>query len=315
NYVFAPNLAFDTFRNIASKFDQNISEKTKMFVRYAYNKRTEQRSTNGILTGPAQDGQLPLWRINHSGVVDWVRTVSPSMVVNVRAGVNQYLGLARSDPGLNFNPAELGFPASFVNQLPNKVFPRLNFVTTASAPSGFGASTGGTTEYQNLGRNSRASETTKGFSLQPNFSWVKRTHNVRGGLDTRMTWYTREVTTNLFVLTFDRRYTQRAFNPAEAPSGNSLASFLLGPQACGFAYVLGDKTVLRGGYGVYYVNVVSISASNGFGVQTPLITSVDGDRTSTFALSNPFSQGIASAPGSSLGLETFLGRNVSFSNP
>src|SRR2546425_1773366 len=45
NYVFAPNLAFDTFRNIASKFDQNISEKNKMFVRYAYNKRTEQRRT------------------------------------------------------------------------------------------------------------------------------------------------------------------------------------------------------------------------------------------------------------------------------
>src|SRR5881397_1526124 len=176
NYVFAPNLAYDTFRNIATKVDQNISERTKLFVRYAYNKRTEQRSTNGILTGPAQDGQLPLWRINHTGVADWVRTASSSLVVNVRAGLNQYLELARSDPGLNFDPAELGFPSSFVNQLPNKVFPRLNFVTT----------TGGTTEYQNLGRNNRNSETTTGVSLQPNFSWVKGTHNVRGGLDMRL---------------------------------------------------------------------------------------------------------------------------------
>src|SRR6267143_2533600 len=129
NYVFAPNLAFDTFRNIATKVDQNVSDKTKLFVRYAYNKRTEQRSTNGILSGPAQDGQLPLWRINHTGVGDWVRTVSSSLVVNVRTGVNQYLELARSDPGLSFNPADLGFPSSFVNQLPNKVFPRLNHVT------------------------------------------------------------------------------------------------------------------------------------------------------------------------------------------
>jgi len=150
NYVFAPNLAYDTFRNLASKVDQNISERSKMFIRYAYNKRTEQRSTNGILSGPAQDGQLPLWRINHTGVADWVRTVSSSLVLNVRAGLNQYLELARSDPGLNFNPADLGLPASLVNQLPNKVFPRLNFVTTASAPSGYGTSTGGTTEYQNL---------------------------------------------------------------------------------------------------------------------------------------------------------------------
>src|SRR5439155_20365826 len=78
---------------------------------------------------------------------------------------------------------------------------------------------------------------------------------------------------------------------------------------------LDAKTVLRGAYGLYYVNVVGISASNGFGIQAPLITSLDADRTSTFALANPFSQGIAQAPGSALGLETFLGRNLSFSNP
>ncbi len=35
---------------------------SKVFVRYAYNKRTEERYTNGITTGPAQDGQLPLER-------------------------------------------------------------------------------------------------------------------------------------------------------------------------------------------------------------------------------------------------------------
>jgi hypothetical protein len=419
NFVFAPNLAFDTFRNLATKVDQNISDRTKMFVRYAYNKRTEQRSTNGILSGPAQDGQLPLWRINHSGVADWVRTLSSSLIVNIRAGLNQYLELARSDPGLNFNTADLGFPASFVNQLPNKVFPRLNFVTTASAPSGFGTSTGGTTEYQNLGRDTRNSETTTGFSLQPNFSWVKGTHNMRGGLDMRLTWYTREINSNLFVLTFDRRFTQRVFNSADALSGNSIASFLLGAPAfgmvdnnfyptfrwnyyapwaqddwkltdhltlnlgvrwdfntpvfekqdrvnygfdtdslnpvssrinqqqfpgyqvrgglgfvdvngnprypyqwdrnniqprIGFAYLLGDKTVVRGGYGLYYVNVVGISASNGFGIQTPLITSLDGDRTSTFPLTSPFAQGISQPPGSSQGLATFLGRSVGFSN-
>jgi hypothetical protein len=88
NFVFAPNLAFDSFRNIATKVDQNITDKTRMYVRYAYNKRTEERYTNGITTGPAQDGQLPLWRINHSGVADWVRTLSSSLVFNVRAGLD-----------------------------------------------------------------------------------------------------------------------------------------------------------------------------------------------------------------------------------
>jgi hypothetical protein len=409
NFVFAPNLAEDAFKNYASKVDQNLTDRTRMFFRYAYNKRTETRHTNGILSGPAQDGQLPLERKNHTGVADWVSTVSPSFVLNVRAGLNQYLELARSDPGLGFNPTELGFPQSLGSQLPNMVFPRINLYTT-----------GTTVEYQPIGRTDRNSETTTVFSLQPNFSWLKGSHSVRGGLDMRLSWYTRTINSNLFRLDFDRRFTQRLYNQNEALSGNALASFLLGAASgggvdnnfyptfrwnyyapwvqddwkltnrltlnlgmrwdfntpvfeekdrvnyafdtttinpvsslinqaqfpgyqvrggptfvnvngapaypyqrdknmiqprVGFAYMLNDRTIMRGGYGVYYINVVGISSSNGFAVQTPPVTSLDGDRTSTYALANPFPQGILQAPGSSLGLATFLGRNPSFSDP
>src|SRR4029077_16108524 len=80
------------------------------------------------------------------------------------------------------------------------------------------------------------------------------------------------------------------------------------------AYLLGEKTVVRGGYGLYYVNVVGFSASNGFAIQTPLITATDGARTSTAPVSTPSSQGIAAAPGAAQGLQTLLGRNISFSN-
>jgi hypothetical protein len=417
NFLFAPNLAADTFKNLATKVDQNLSTKTRMFFRYAYNNRAEHRSTNGVLTGPAQDGQLPLNRVNHTGVADWVRVMNNALVLNVRIGLNQYLELARSDPGLGFNASELGFPQSLIDQLPNKVFPRFNFFTNTTAVYPIA----GTTEYQNLGRNNRNKETTTGFSLQPNFSLAKSSHTMRGGLDMRMTWYTRAIDANLFVLNFDRRFTQRVYNSApEALSGNAIASFLLGaasggavdnnfyptlrwnyyapwfqddwrvtnrltvnlgmrwdlntpvfegdnrlnsgfdttatnpvssrvdlskvpagkllgglgfvtvggkstypyqfdknniqPRA-GFAYTLSDRTILRGGYGLYYLNVVGISASNGFALPTLPITTVDDDRTPTYALSNPFPQGLTPAPGSSRGLETFLGRGLSFSNP
>src|SRR5204862_7322009 len=98
---------------------------------------------------------------------------------------------------------------------------------------GFRRTPTGTTEYQYRGPSSCNSETTTGVRLQPNFSWVKGTHSVRGGLDMRLTWYTREINTTLFVLTFDRRLTQRVFNASEALSGNSIASFLLGAPAFG----------------------------------------------------------------------------------
>ncbi len=413
NFQFAPNLAFDDFHNIATKVDQNISDRTRMFFRYAYNKRTETRFTNGITSGPAQDGQLPLERKNHTGVADWVNTRSSSFVLNVRVGLNRYFELARADPGLGFNPAELGLPQSVVDQLPNQVFPRLNFFSPATT------ATTGTEEYRQLGRQGRNSETTTGLSLQPNFSWLKGQHNVRGGLDMRLTWYTRQVNSNLFVLSFDRRYTQRAFNTPDTLSGNSFASFLLGaPYAgaidanfyptfrwnyyapwvqddwqvtdrltlnlgvrwdlptpvfeeqdrlnfgfdteainpvsaridqqrfpgyqvrgglgfvnvdgnskypyqrdwnnlqprVGFAYQVNDKTIARGGYGIYYVNAVSTATSNGFDAQTAPVTSLNGDRTPTGALASVFGQGILQPPGSSRGLETYLGRNAGFSN-
>ena len=83
----------------------------------------------------------------------------------------------------------------------------------------------------------------------------------------------------------------------------------------GFAYVMNDKTIMRGGYGIYYLNVVGFSSSNGFSIPTVPVTSLDGNRTPTYALSNPFPQGLQQAPGASGGLDTFLGRTLSFSNP
>jgi hypothetical protein len=70
--------------------------------------------------------------------------------------------------------------------------------------------------------------------------------------------------------------------------------------------------VVRGGYGLYYINVVDIGSSDGFAIETPLITSLDSDRTSTFPFANPFAQGVQEAPGTSRGLETLLGRDLSF---
>jgi hypothetical protein len=86
------------------------------------------------------------------------------------------------------------------------------------------------------------------------------------------------------------------------------------PRA-GAAYQLNDKTVLRGGYGKYYLNPTGQSFTNGFSQSTTLIASADGNRTPTYALSNPFPTGIQAPTGSSLGPLTFLGRSPNFSNP
>jgi hypothetical protein len=83
----------------------------------------------------------------------------------------------------------------------------------------------------------------------------------------------------------------------------------------GTAYSLNEKTVLRGGYGKYFLNPTSQGNNAGFSLSTPVISSTDGGRTPTYALPNPWPNGILEPPGSSLGPLTFLGRGPSYSNP
>ena len=69
----------------------------------------------------------------------------------------------------------------------------------------------------------------------------------------------------------------------------------------GMAYSINEKTVLRAGYGKYYLNPTAQSFNNGFSLATPVIASNDGNRTPTYALGNPWPNGIQEPPGSSLG--------------
>ncbi|WP_291987293.1 hypothetical protein [Luteitalea sp.] len=42
-----------------------------------------------------------------------VRTTGSSLVLNIRTGLNQYVEAARTEAGLGFDAAGLGFPASY----------------------------------------------------------------------------------------------------------------------------------------------------------------------------------------------------------
>ncbi|MBO0798279.1 MAG: TonB-dependent receptor, partial [Blastocatellia bacterium] len=85
----------------------------------------------------------------------------------------------------------------------------------------------------------------------------------------------------------------------------------------GFAYLLKDKLVMRGGWGLYYVNPNNDYLQfAGFSRSTPVVTSLDGGFTPIEnLLSNPFPNGISLPTGSSLGADTFVGNGFSYVNP
>ncbi len=83
----------------------------------------------------------------------------------------------------------------------------------------------------------------------------------------------------------------------------------------GFAYTLTPKTVIRGGYGIFWLaNNLAITNGNGnnpaYSVSTPFLSSIDGGVTPTDRLSNPFPHGFLEPPGSTAGADTLIGQGI-----
>jgi Carboxypeptidase regulatory-like domain/TonB-dependent Receptor Plug Domain len=390
----------DLFWNWVGKVDHNFSANDRAYFRWGENERNEVRNTTAIRSGPAQNGQLPLWRANRALVGDWVHIFGADTVFNLRASYTYFLEWSYSQDSLGFDATEF-WPASLVQQFPSKqvggIFPVINM-----------------DDYVALSRGS-APNRNRNYTIQPNISTTRGAHTIRSGLDVRWTNVFNENYNNSGAnISFTRAFTRSTLNSTSVLEGNSFASFLLGAPSSGSvdvnpkphyewlyvapwiqddwrvnakltlnlgfrwdvngsvkeaenllnyvfdptianpvsarvgqqvmggltfagvdgapdrpwkldrnnyqfrvgtAYSMNEKTVLRAGWGKYFLNPTAQGFNNGFSQSTTLIASNDGGRTPTYALANPFPTGIQAPSGSSLGPLTFLGRGPSFSNP
>jgi hypothetical protein len=86
----------------------------------------------------------------------------------------------------------------------------------------------------------------------------------------------------------------------------------------GFAYTVNEKTVLRGGYGIFFdqLGLTRLQVNQtGFNRATVLVPSIDNGETFIGTLANPFPNGIDQPLGAGLGLMTNVGQSVNFFNP
>jgi hypothetical protein len=101
-------------------------------------------------------------------------------------------------------------------------------------------------------------------------------------------------------------------NPTQTGSPKAVK---LSPRI-GFAYSLNDKTVLRGGYGIYWApSFFSFQNTVGYSQTTSIITSSDGNYTPAATLSNPYPNGLVQPTGNALGGLSGVGQALTVFSP
>ena len=216
NNLNIPNNYFNWhFHNLLGRFDFDIGDKYKFFVRPFYANFTEVSNAGGIV-GPGENGGQ-FSRTSKGFLVDFIDAVNPKTVLNVRYGYSFFRVLWTSPSNQNVDLASLGYPASFGSSLqqPN-FFGDYNFQNYS--PIGW---------FDNT-------EDTGTYSTEGNISRTMGRHNVRAGWDVRLVHFT-YINPGFPTFTSNSDFTSADFNNtgSQTYSGDSFATFLLGTPSNG----------------------------------------------------------------------------------
>ena len=232
---------------VNGKFDWNASDRDKFFAglnwRSYFHKPPNQFGTIADSTGPLGGDSIP----GRGARLDYTRVQTPSFLLNFRFGITRLERTIAPYPD-NFNLTQLGFPASFAQQI----------LQPASVPSTAVAG------YAQLGRNGEADYTFQSgttYSFNANATWVHGRHNVKFGIDTRLNQsFENSGFSTSGSFTFDRSFTQGPDPNAPAVNrGNGVASLLLG-TGTGFAQITPALLTSNNYSGVYLQDDLRVSS-------------------------------------------------------
>jgi hypothetical protein len=229
----------DDFHSETYRFDHQLTQAQKIFFRYTHNNRREGRGNWSGITGPGvrATGNY-LFRINDGGTFDHVWTMSPTTVLNWRAGVQRFKEPSIRQHEGEFDPASLGFSPQTVALFGGaRYVPR--FEISNSTYTLLGDSVGGGTNHDI-------------YSIQPTLTKVLGggKHQVKGGYDVRAyreNQYGPGHAAGRYD--FNNTYTRGPLdNSAAAPIGQELAALLLGQPTGGFI----DRNASRANQTLYH---------------------------------------------------------------
>jgi hypothetical protein len=213
NLLVPENARADRYDQHVVKVDQVVNANHRFFARFARNKRTE---VNDYAAYPPEASP---WyqhgRMNVGFAAEAMSVLSPSLVLSSRVGfIRHDFYIQRHGDG--FDPTTLGFPAGLVSQAARQSFPQINYDGYSAFGSGGG---GGASQFT-------VSDT---WSWSETLSKTTGNHSFKFGGELRALVNDQQNPTSSFgVFNFTRGFTQRNPLAADAASGNSVASLLLG---------------------------------------------------------------------------------------
>lgn len=214
NYFAAQQPRGEDFFSLLNRFDHQISDRHKVFVRWHYNNRLQDRGDwtgRGLMTNG-------LRRINSGAAFDDVYTVSSRTILNFNLAWSKFeSGNERLTDG--FDIGELGFPGYLREQAADlQLMPRIQISTLPT-----------------LGNPRSNVEKRHVYSARVLLTHARRDHTLRTGVEFRS--YQRNRLAPGFTggsFSFNNSFTRVDSVTSAQQSGLALASFLLGLPSGGF---------------------------------------------------------------------------------
>ncbi|MEN6536623.1 MAG: carboxypeptidase regulatory-like domain-containing protein [Bryobacteraceae bacterium] len=210
------NAADYDIKSWTAKINQLVGDKHNLSFRTSWNKFKNFECGNALRDNPGVNGDWGQMKENWAFATDWVGTISPTFLANVRVAFTRWTVPRQVKPNLDFDMSALGFSKSVLEQLPVSGFPTVSV-----------------SEYMALGGSSYF-YANNAWSTAGSLTKIRGAHTVRAGVDLRMLQFAnQDPKPGYLSISANKTWTQKTYNVADSTSGDSAASFLLGAPSGG----------------------------------------------------------------------------------
>jgi hypothetical protein len=232
----------DGYDNELGRLDFNISPRNRLAFDVRHNFRNQNK--NDFFGNPATGNFL--YRMNQGVGMDYVATITPTIVAEVRANWTRYEEHHFS-PADSVDPTSLGFPGYIES---NAQFLTMPYIVVG----GTGISAGARAGFEPLGYNGDGTNYSDSFQLFANVVKIHGNHTFKVGTDSRMyRWSAYTFGNPSGTYTFTGNWTNSPAVSNTTVFGQDLAQFLLGLPSSG-SFDLNSQSTVQSKYVSVFVN-------------------------------------------------------------